>query len=204
MGTRDPRIDTYIAEAATFARPVLNHLRKLVHAACPAVQETMKWSHPHFEHHGILCNLAAFKQHCSFGFWKGSLIPGLAKTSGDPEKEGMGHFGRITSLADLPKDKLILGYIKEAARLNESGAKVPARSKSAAKRDLVIPAILSEAFKSSDQARQTFEAFSYSHKKEYVVWIAEAKTEPTRQKRLATALEWLAEGKPHNWRYQNC
>jgi uncharacterized protein YdeI (YjbR/CyaY-like superfamily) len=202
MGTQDPRIDAYIAHSAEFARPVLTHLRKLVHTACPEVVETMKWSHPHFDYKGIMCHMAAFKQHCSFGFWKGSLIPGLAKTSGGPEKEGMGHFGRITALTDLPKDKLILVYLKEAVQLNEAGIKVaaPTKSKAGERKALVVPPALAAALKSNKKARLTFAAFSYSHKKEYVDWITGAKTEPTRQKRLATTIEWLAEGKPHNWK----
>src|ERR1051325_5114720 len=196
MAAKDPRIDAYIGRAAGFAKPILKHLRKLVHAACPDVEETMKWSFPHFDHNGIMYSMAAFKQHCVFGFWKGRLIFG--KTGS--EDEAMGHFGRITSLADLPADKVLIGYIKKAAQLNEAGVKLPGRPMSKKKR-LVVPAYLTAALKKDKKALATFEGFSYTNKKEYVVWLTEAKREETRQQRLATAIEWMAEGKPRNWKY---
>src|SRR6266487_3174078 len=129
MGTRDPQIDAYIANSADFAKPVLKHIRKLVHAACPDVEETMKWSMPHFMHKGILCSMAAFKNHCSFGFWKGALIFGKGKGAGNKQDEAMGQFGRISAISDLPNDKVLIGYIKKAVRLNATGAKLPTRAK---------------------------------------------------------------------------
>lgn len=131
MGTNDPRVDAYIAKSAEFARPILEHLRALVHKACPDVQETMKWSFPHFDYKGIVCSMASFKHHCAFGFWKASLMK-------DPHKilssdEAMGHLGKITSLNDLPSDRVMIAYIKEAAALNEAGVKV-SRPKPAAKK----------------------------------------------------------------------
>jgi hypothetical protein len=199
MPKRDPRIDAYIAKAADFAKPILTHLRKLVHAADPDVAETMKWGMPFFEHKGLLCNMAAFKAHCSFGFWKGELILGRSQ-GGD----GMGHFGRITSLADLPSDKVLASYIKKAIALNEAGVKkaVPPRSK--VKKELVVPDYFTGALRKNKKALATFEGFSYSHKKEYVEWITEAKREETRANRIATALAWLSQGKARNWKYVGC
>ncbi len=201
MAKKDPRIDQYISKAGDFAKPVLKHLRKLVHAGCPDVEETMKWSFPHFMHGGILCSMASFKNHCSFGFWKGSLI--LKQKAGE-DAEGMGQFGKITSLADLPEDATLLKYIREAVRLNDENVKVPERSKPKEKRELVVPPFFTSAVKSNKKALEAFEKFSPSHKREYVEWITEAKTEATRQKRLAAALEWMAEGKPRHWKYANC
>lgn len=199
----DPRVDAYIAGAAEFARPILQHLRSLVHKACPGVKETMKWSFPNFEYHGaILCNMAAFKEHCSFGFWKASLMK-------DPEgillrkedKNGMGHFDKIVSRKDLPTDRILLAYIRQAAQLNEEGVKVP-RPRAAPKKELPIPPALAAALKKNKTAQSTFDAFPPSHRREYIEWITEAKTEETRDRRIATTLEWLIEGKSRNWKYK--
>jgi uncharacterized protein YdeI (YjbR/CyaY-like superfamily) len=200
MGRKDPRLDVYIANAGEFARPILQHLRRLVHAACPDVEETMKWSFPHFDYKGMMCSMAAFKQHCSFGFWKGALILDERATRPDGA-QGMGQFGRITALSDLPADKVLTGYIKKAVELNDSGVKLPARPKAKENKTLTVSPALAKAFKKNKKAQTTFENFSYSHKKEYIEWIDEAKTEETRQRRVDTALEWLAQGKPRNWKY---
>jgi hypothetical protein len=202
MGKRDPRVDAYIAEAPGFARPILNHIRNLVHAACPKVEETMKWRFPNFGYKGMLCSIAAFNRHCSFGFWKGELV--LEKTAGGARGEGMGHFGRIIAVSDLPNDKVLLRHIRKAVQLNEAGISKPVPPRSKAKKNLVVPQDLEAALKKNPKALATFEKFSYSHKREYVEWITEAKREETRQKRLVTTLEWLAEGKPRNWKYLNC
>ena len=200
MGTKDPRVDAYIAKSADFAMPILTHLRKLVHANCPDATETIKWSMPHFEYRGgIFCNMAAFKQHCAFGFWLGDLL----KVDNQNEK-AMGDFGRITALDDLPGDKAIARLIKAAMKLHDEGAKIPARAKSAEKKELDIPAAFLGAVKKNKQALVTFEGFPYSKKKEYVEWFTEAKTEATRDKRLAQSIEWLAVGKSRHWKYQNC
>ncbi len=200
----DPRIDAYIAKSADFAKPILNHLRQLVHAACPTVEETIKWSFPHFDYKGILCGMAAFKQHCSFGFWKASLVLGKGNSQGNVADEAMGQFGRITSIADLPGDKILIGYIEKAAELNDAGVKVPARARPKSKKELVVPADLATALKKNKKALATFEKFSYSHKKEYVEWITEAKREVTRKQRLETAIAWMAVGKSRHWKYVNC
>lgn len=200
MPSLDPRVDAYIADAADFAKPILLRLRKLVHAGCPAVEETLKWSMPAFTHKGILCGMAAFKQHCTFGFWKGELIFGTR----EKENEAMGQFGRITSLADLPADKVIVGWVRKAAELNQAGVKKPVAPRPKVKKALVVPANLRRALQKNKKALATFEAFSYSHKKEYVEWLTEAKREETRTKRLKTTLQWLAQGKARNWKYENC
>jgi uncharacterized protein YdeI (YjbR/CyaY-like superfamily) len=201
MPKTDPRTDAYIAKSAAFAQPILRHLRKLVHEACPEVEETIKWSFPCFMHQGMLCSMAAFKAHCTFGFWKGALV---LDDQGKANADAMGQFGRITQLGDLPSDKLLLRYIKKAAQLNEAGIKLPKKPKPKAARTIEVPAELQAALNKDKKALSTFEAFSYSHKKEYIDWVTEAKREETRKKRLRTAVEWLAKGKPRNWKYTNC
>ena len=197
MGKRDARVDAYIARSAEFARPILSHLREIVHSACPDVEETLKWNAPHFMYRGMLAGMSAFKAHCAFGFWKGSLVTG---GDGGLESRAMGQFGRITSLDDLPATRLIAGYVKQAMKLNEEGIRAP-RSRKAPKPDPEMPAELAAALRKNAKARATFEAFSPSHRREYVEWIAEAKGEETRQRRLASAIEWMAEGKARNWKY---
>jgi uncharacterized protein YdeI (YjbR/CyaY-like superfamily) len=196
MRKRNPRVDAYIAGAAEFAKPILSHFRELVHKTCPEVEETWKWSFPHFEYKGVLCSMAAFKGHCAFGFWKGELIVKNA------DRSAMGHLGRVTRISDLPPEKVLTQYIKEAARLNEEGIKAPRQVRSATKKELVVPDYFVAALKKNEKALSTFENFTYSHKKEYVEWITEAKREETRATRMATALQWLAKGKPRNWKYQ--
>ena len=203
MGTRDPRVDAYIAKSADFAKPILNRLRKLVHTGCPDVEETMKWSFPHFMYKGMLCSMAAFKAHCALSFWKGDLVlDGKAVRNGDGE-DAMGQFGRITAMSDLPSDSALTASIRKAATLNDDGVKV-VKPKRTEKKELTTPPDLAAALKKNRAAQKTFDSFSYSHKKEYVEWITEAKRDETRRKRLATAVEWMAQGKPRNWKYTNC
>ncbi len=198
MPTNDPRIDAYIDKAAPFAQPILIHLRKLVHKACPNIVETIKWSMPIFDHKGIVCSMASFKQHCAFGFWKQKILDSDAFPK---HKSAMGSFGRITSLDDLPDDKTMTELIRQAVELNEKGIKVP-KAKSAAKKEIIIPDDLSSVLSKNKKAKATFENFSYSHRKEYVEWINEAKTDTTRKKRIATTIEQLAEGKSRQWKYE--
>jgi uncharacterized protein YdeI (YjbR/CyaY-like superfamily) len=198
MPTVDPRVDAYIEKSADFAKPILNHIRKLVHKACPEITETLKWSMPSFEYKGIVCGFAAFKQHCTLMFWKQSLL----ETDAFPKnKTAMGSFGRITSIKDLPSDKILVGLIKQAAELNEKGVKVP-KKPAATPKDIVVPKDLTTALAKNKTAKATFDKLSPSHKREYVMWIEEAKTDTTRLKRLSTALEWLSEGKSKNWKYE--
>jgi uncharacterized protein YdeI (YjbR/CyaY-like superfamily) len=172
-------------------------LRKIVHAACPGVTETMKWSFPHFEYKGILCSMAAFTRHCSLNFWKGALL-GI---DGNKASEAMGQFGRIASREDLPSDRTLINLVKQAAALNEQGVKAP-REKTTAKPAARPPADLLSALKKNRKALATFEAFSPSHRREYIEWITEAKSDATRQRRLQTTIEWLSEGKGRNWKYE--
>jgi len=202
MPKTDKRVDVYIAKSADFAQPIMDHLRKLIHTECPDVEETMKWSFPHFDYNGIMCSMAAFKQHCSFTFWKGSLMKDPQKVMENVGETAMGQFGRITDLKDLPGDKILLAYIKEAAKLNEDGVKLPAKSKT--KKELVIPGYFIDTVKKNKKALETFDSFSYTNKKEYVEWVTEAKTEATREKRLTTTVEWMSEGKIRNWKYVKC
>lgn len=200
MSKRNKQVDAYIAKSADFAKPILQHLRELVHEACPDVEESIKWSFPNFDYKGILCSMAAFKQHCSFGFWKATMMEEYAKKLSPFGQSGMGNFGRLTSLKDLPPDKLIIQYIEEACKLNDLGIKVK-KPKAAEKKPLVVPGYFKKAVAASKKAQATFNSFSYSNKKDYVEWVTEAKTEPTRKKRLETTVKWLAEGKIRNWKY---
>ena len=197
MGTRDPRIDAYIENSARFARPILAHIREIVHEACPDVEETMKWSFPHFMHHGTLCSMASFKAHCAFGFWKSSLV-----MDGPGDETAMGQFGRITSVKDMPGKRLMVAYVKKAAKLNVDGVKAPRATKARVPRPLDIPSDLAAALEAHRAALDTFDAFSPSHKREYVEWITEAKREETRKKRLAQTIAMLSEGKTRHWNYQ--
>ena len=200
MGKNDIRIDTYISKSPDFAGPVLNHLRNLVHAACPEIEETIKWGFPHFDYKGMLCSMAAFKQHCAFGFWKTALMKDAKEMIGKNEY-AMGHLGKITSLKDLPPDKKIMGWVKEAMKLNDDNIKLPERKKTVDKKDIEIPSSLQKALKENKPAAIVFNSFSPSHKKEYVEWINEAKTNETRNKRIAQTIEWVLEGKSRNWKY---
>lgn len=208
MVTKDPRIDAYIEKSADFAKPILKKLRALVHKGCPDVVETIKWGMPAFEYKGPLCGMAAFKQHCVFGFWKSAILfkdmpPAEAEKL---KKLNWGAKGRdrteacLTGVKDLPSDARILKVIKEAVRLNDEGVKLPvSRTK---RKPLPMPKDFEAALKKSKKAAANFEAFAPSHKREYIEWITEAKREETRQARIATAVEWIAEGKSRNWKYQ--
>jgi uncharacterized protein YdeI (YjbR/CyaY-like superfamily) len=197
MGKKDPRVDAYIKKAAPFAQPILTEFREIVHGACPDVEETMKWSFPHFDYKGVMCSMAAFKAHAAFGFWKGSLV-----TGGPRQEDAMGHFGRITKRSDLPSKAVLAGYVKKAARLNDQGIKAPRVRKSAPAKPAKAPADLTAALKKNARAKKGYESLSPSHKREYVEWITEAKAAETRARRLAQAIEWMAGGKSRNWKYE--
>jgi uncharacterized protein YdeI (YjbR/CyaY-like superfamily) len=199
MATRDRRIDEYIAKSAPFARPILTQIREVVHTAVPGVEEDMKWSFPHFMYKGMLCSMASFKQHCAFGFWKGSLL----KANGSSKSDGsMGQFGRITSVADLPSKAALVKLVKEAARLNDDGVKVEKKPAKRAQEPVAVPDDLMVALRTSKRAQGGFEALTPSHRREYVEWITGAKADATRARRLATALESLSAGKSLNWKYE--
>jgi uncharacterized protein YdeI (YjbR/CyaY-like superfamily) len=205
MGTYLARTDEYIANAAPFAQPVLTHLRELIHSVCPDVVETWKWKFPNFDYCGsTMLSMAAFKQHCSFSFWKASLMADPEQILEISERQAMGQFGKITSLKDLPKDSVIKKYIKEAMKLNEDGIKKNTTGKASneQKNALATPPDFQLLLKKNKQADTVFTEFSYSAKKEYIVWIEEAKTDATRAKRKEQAIEWIAEGKTRHWKYK--
>ena len=199
MGKRDVRLDAYIKKAAPFAQPILTKLRQRIHAACPDVVETLKWGHPSFEYKGILCGMAAFKQHAAFGFWKHDLVVGKDAKA----KEAMGSFGRITSLGDLPPAARFAGLVKKAMELNDAGIKV-ARVKTRKKKPIAMHPDFEKALARDAKARANFDAFSPSGQREYLEWISDAKQDATRERRITTAVAWIAQGKPRNWKYQNC
>ena len=203
MATTDPRIDAYIAAAAEFAQPILSHLRQIVHAGCPDVEETLKWGMPYFLHKGMLCGMASFKQHCTFSFWRGAEVLGADTAA---PGEAMGQFGRITGISDLPPKKVMIAYVKKAAQINETGTGSKRSTKKAGTAPSVhpvtVPDELAAALRRSRKASATFEKFSPSHQREYAEWIAEAKTDATRERRVATAIEWMEEGKSRNWKYK--
>lgn len=197
MGTRDPKVDAYINQAAPFAQPILTTIRETVHASCPGVEEAIKWGFPHFLYKGMLCSMASFTRHAAFGFWKGSLVTGSGKGAA-----AMGQFGRITKLSDLPSLKTLAEYVKQAAALNDRGVKAARVSKKAPPKPIAVPADLTAAFRTNAKAKAGFAALSPSHRREYLEWITEAKGAETRARRLAQAVEWMAQGKSRNWKYE--
>jgi hypothetical protein len=197
LGNRNPRVDAYIAAAAPFARPILAYLRHVVHAACPDIEEEIKWSMPFFVYRGTLCHMAAFKAHCAFGFWHSKEIPELQDSASE---EAMGDLGRILSLDDLPPKRKLTSFIKTAMKFNEAGVKQARVTK--ARPQLDMPADFADALAQQPAATKHYDAFSPSAKYDYLEWIIEAKREVTRAARIATALEWISEGRTRNWKYQ--
>jgi hypothetical protein len=198
MPTLDPRVDAYIAKAPSFAQPILTRLRDAVHAGCPDVVETIKWSVPSFEYKGPLCGMASFKKHAMFGFWKHALMQDVLPGS---EHRAFGRFGRLESIDDVPPKAALVKIVRVARKLNDDGVKPP-RSAKSAKPPVTTPPDLMAALKRSPRALAAFKAFSPSHKREYVEWITAAKAADTRARRVAQAREWIAAGKSRNWRYQ--
>jgi uncharacterized protein YdeI (YjbR/CyaY-like superfamily) len=202
MEQYDARIDAYIAKSADFAKPILMHIRQVVHQASPLITETVKWGMPFFDYKGPVCMMAAFKQHCAFGFWKASRLNDPDKLlKGSDEEAAAGSFGRVVGLADLPSDEALTGFVLQMIQLNESGVKEP-KKPSAPKAKLPMPADFDKLLRGKLAAMDNFEKFSPSKKREYLEWFAEAKSDATREKRMEQALEWIAEGKSRNWKYQ--
>jgi uncharacterized protein YdeI (YjbR/CyaY-like superfamily) len=189
MKNTSPDVDRYIANAVPFAQPILEKIRKAFHKADPRIREVMKWSFPHFEHDGIVGSMAAFKQHVAWGFWKAQLMGGQETQR-----------TKVTSVKDLPSEKVMVDAIREAVRLNEEGVKVE-RAPRVERGEAAVPPELAAALKKTPAAKKAFDGFSPSHRREYVEWITEAKAEATRQKRIAQTVEWLSEGKVRNWKY---
>src|ERR1044072_2999528 len=197
MGKRDPRIDAYIAKQKDFAPPILMYLRDVIHEGCPDVEETLKWNSRTSMHHGIMCGLAGFKEHVTFGFWKWKLVHGTDAGY----REATGSYGKLTSLDDLPLKKELLRLVRQAAELNEKGV-TQKREASKPKKPIAVPAYFKKVLTKSKARKATFDAFSPSHKREYLEWITEAKSPETRDRRVSQAVEWLAEGKSRNWKYK--
>jgi uncharacterized protein YdeI (YjbR/CyaY-like superfamily) len=196
MTTTDKRVDTYIAKAPDYAKPILTAVRAMIHEGAPDSEETIKWGHPAFIQNGMLCGMAAFKEYCAINFWKATLVidPDARQTN------SAGVLGKITKVKDLPPKRVFVGYVKRAVEVNASGLKVP-RAPAKPKSPLPTPKDFRQAIDKSAQARQAFESLSPSHRREYIQWITEAKQDSTRARRIAQAVEWMAEGKPRNWKY---
>jgi uncharacterized protein YdeI (YjbR/CyaY-like superfamily) len=202
MPTLDPRIDTYIAQSAPFAQPILHHLRAIVHEACPEVVEAIKWGFPVYEYKGMLCHMASFKKHCAFGFWKAPLMEAVLILPGGVKGTSMGSLGKLATVSDIPTKEKMTELIHYAMSLNDRGIKV-APNKPPKKEELPVPEAFRQALDSHLEVAEIFDhTFAPSHRKEYIEWINEAKTEATREKRIATAIEWISEGKQRNWKYQ--
>jgi len=191
VSKKSAALDRYIAKAAPFAQPILERIRDAFHAAHPDIEETMKWSAPHFDYKGPLGGMAAFKEHVRYGFWKGSLLASAPPVAGE----------RVTSVKDLPSKKELVAIIREAVKINEEGVKIKRAPSKRSAEPIEVPDDLAAALKKNKKAKATFDAFSPSHKREYIEWLTEAKQEATRAKRLAQAIEWMEEGKPRNWKY---
>ena len=202
MGQFDPRIDAFIDKSADFAKPILMHIREVVHKASPLINETIKWGMPFFDYKGPVCMMAAFKQHCAFGFWKASRLndpEGLLK--GSDNEASAGSFGRINSVADLPSDEALIGFVHQMIAINESGIK-ETKKPAPPKAELPVPADFGKLLEGNPTAIEHFVNFSPSKKREYLEWFVEAKSDATREKRMQQALEWITEGKSRNWKYQ--
>lgn len=199
MRKPDPRVDDYVAKAPAFARPLLVELRARVHASCPEVVETIKWRMPSFEHHGLLAGMAAFRQHCVFGFWKHELL--LQEDA--KWREAMGSFGCLKRLADLPGKREFARLVKRAMELNEQGIQAP-KTKTRRKAPVAVHPEFAQALARNAKAKRTLAGFPPGQQREYLEWIAEAKADATRARRIGQAIEWLAQGKRRNWKYERC
>lgn len=199
MKKKNILIDQYIDKSADFAKPILEHIRYMVHKACPEIEETIKWGMPSFEYKGLVCGMAAFKAHCALTFHKGNLMNDEHGILSQVGKTGMVQLGKLTSIKDLPNEKILIAYVKQAVKLNEAGVK---QTKAATTTSIEVPDYFLKALKKNKEALKTFEAFNNSHKKEYVEWITEAKKEETRISRMEKAIEMLSEGKSRNHKYE--
>lgn len=196
-----PRVDAFAEKIEDFAKPIFAHLRALLHATCPEVVEEIKWGNPHFDYKGdMMCIFAAYKNHCSFTFYKDSLMGDARLKANDGMPAAKRFMGKLTNVADLPSDRELKSWIKEAMALNEQGLKLPAREPKAPK-TVEMPAAFAEKLDADTKIKKIFESKSASFQKEYNVWIGEAKTEVTRDKRIEEAISWIAEGKGRFWKY---
>jgi uncharacterized protein YdeI (YjbR/CyaY-like superfamily) len=203
MSKFNPKVDAYIMDAADFAKPILEHLRQIIHENCPEVEEKIKWSFPHFDYLGqMMCSFAAFKHHCAFNLWKASLMSDPRLMENAKTENSMGHMKKIFSIEDLPKPSILAGYITESMELTSKGIKIK-KPKIVVTKPFDIPSDFEDKLIENSLAYGNFEKSSYSFKKEYLNWINEAKTESTRQKRINQAIEWISENKGRNWKYES-
>lgn len=202
MGRHSAAVTAYIARQQPFAKPILSHLRGLVHEGCPEVVETIKWGMPAFDYKGPFASMAAFRAHAVFGFWKEKLLAKDGRPLGKPGEKAMGSFGRLTSVADLPGRRAMLALVRRAMKLNDEGVRHPTRSR--ARRPVVVrpPAYFLAAVRANRKALATWESLAPSHRRDYVEWVTGAKTEATRARRMTTTVEWLAKGRKLTWEYE--
>ena len=202
MKNFDTKVDEYIAKAADFAKPVLEHWRQLIHDNCPDVIEAIKWGFPHFDYKGdFMCVIASYKNHCSLTFLKAELMNDPRLKDSKALKPIQRFLGKVTGLSDLPSDEEFIGMLKEAMALNEKGIKVIA-PKSDKPKVLETPDCFSEKLAGNAKSKSVYESKSDSFRKDYIIWISDAKTDATRQKRMEEAIEWIAEGKGRFWKYE--
>lgn len=202
MGKKDTRVDLYIAKLPEFSRAICTRFRGIVHEASPEIEEDIKWGHPSFTHKGIVCGMAAFKAHVVIHFWKSALLTGSHVRRATDDKT-LERLERVTSVDELPPKAAIAAYVKAAVKLNDGAVRAPKEEAPPrkTKAPLRTPPSLSKALARNARAKATYDGFSPSHKREYVEWIADAKSEETRDRRIEQALGWMAEGKPRNWKY---
>lgn len=201
MEKHSVKVDEYIEKSPDFAKPILEYLREIIHEACPDAEEAIKWKFPTFMYKGkILCSITAFKQYCSLGFWLHQEMKTLQEIETNTEKSSMFSLGKITRLEDLPSQSQLKRAIKEAMELTDMG--VTMKKAPPSRIEMEIPDYFQSALDAQPKAKEIFEKASPSFRKEYIAWLTEAKTEATRNKRLEQSLEWIAEGKGRNWKYQ--
>lgn len=202
MSKFNPQFDEYITKSADFAKPIMEYLRQIIHETCPEVEEIIKWGNPHFDYKGdMMCILAGYKHHCSFSLYKAELMSDKKIIESVKAGQKMGYMDKIKSLSDLPAKETLVAYIKEAMVLNENGVK---KEKTVSEKPKVIevPDYFNEVLIANPLVKEIFESKSASFRKDYLVWIIDAKTEATRQKRIEQSLEWIAEGKGRFWQYE--
>ncbi len=201
MAKLNSKVTEYIAKSADFAKPILNHLREIIHSTCPDVEEDIKWGTPHYGYKGDhLVMMAGFKNHCSFSLYKAEMMKDKAIQDSLKAGKKFGFMDKVKSLDELPAKKILVAYIKEAMAINEQGIK-KVITKSAKPKVVEMPDSFAKALKANVKANKVFTEKSDSFRKEYIVWIADAKTDETRQKRIEQSLEWIADGKGRFWQY---
>ncbi|KAF2080744.1 YdeI/OmpD-associated family protein [Flavobacterium sharifuzzamanii] len=193
-------VTAYIAKMADFAKPILNHLREVIFSACPEAEENIKWGTPHYSYKGDhLVMMGGFKQHCSFSLYKAELMKDAEIQASVKAGKKFGYMDKIKDLSELPSKEKLTAYIKEAMVFNENGTAKPKPVKEKSTAEVVAPKEFVDALKKDTKATEIFESKSPSFRKNYIIWIADAKTDETRNKRISQSLEWIAEGKDRFW-----